>query len=89
MANGTRPSGLPVEPALIYDAGERRTHAEHAAEAYDQQRRADTLDLMADHLLGDAPEAARDEYRDAAYACRGRAQWHATMATYHAIVGRP
>jgi hypothetical protein len=59
--------------AVVYDAGERRTHAEHAAEAYDFAQRADALLAM------------RDEQTEmVAAVCLARAQWHATMAIYHA-----
>lgn len=57
-----------TEPALIYDAGERRTHGQHAAEAYDFAKRADDLRAMV----------------KSAESCDRRAQWHATMAVYEA-----
>lgn len=65
--------GLP-EPAAVYEAGERRTHDEHAAKAYELARRAQALTQMNGCLR---PEAA-----DAAMA---HAQWHATMAVYELL----
>jgi hypothetical protein len=65
---------LPLpEPLLIYDAGERRTHAEHAAEAYDFQRRAENL-LQLDVAVSER--------------CAATARWHATMAVYEALAER-
>jgi hypothetical protein len=43
MAKSTPSDGPVTEPAPVYDAGERRTHAEHAAEAYDLAQRADAM----------------------------------------------
>jgi hypothetical protein len=65
------PDGSAAESALIYDAGERRTHAEHVAEAYDFAQRADDFAAMARH--------------DTERRLNERAQWHATMAVYEAL----
>jgi hypothetical protein len=94
MAENTPSDGSVAEPALVYNAGERRTHAEHAAEAYDSARRADDLERLSQSPMPDfTDEDAYDDwstnvrrYRRAANNCRERAQWHATMAVYHAIV---
>lgn len=66
-------------PALVYEAGDRRTHAEHAAEAYDLASRAESLRQMEGHLRHDAAREAM-----------ALAQWHAAMATYEllALQGR-
>jgi hypothetical protein len=68
MANSTGSADDTAEPALIYDAGERRTHAEHAAEAYDLAARADGLRQMGKITIAELVER--------------RSQWHATMALY-------
>lgn len=83
MANSTDPVGDTTEPAVVYDAGERRRHDQHAAEAYDLAGRAQ-------HLNRFANDAVRAGYDDAAYwaevaqQTRDSAQWHATMAVYEA-----
>jgi hypothetical protein len=62
------------EAALVYEPGERRSHAEHAAEAYDLARRAQALRQMDGHSRQDAATNAMT--------C---AQWHATMAVYELL----
>lgn len=84
MGKNTPPDGSTVEPALIYDAGERRTHAEHAAKAYDLARRADSIGIFArDAMDAGKPDSAR--WWMVAESTRDRAQWHATMAVYEAL----
>jgi hypothetical protein len=70
VTNSTPPDGPAVEPALIYDAGERRTSAEHAAEALDFARRANAMYDWRDGRYERAMDAAK---------------WHATMAVYEAL----
>jgi predicted RNA-binding protein Jag len=82
----TSPDGHDAEPAIVYDAGERRTHAEHAAEAYDFAQRADALQALAERAMEDALEFRGERHEVASLRCAERAQWHATMAVYHAIV---
>lgn len=76
-----------AETAVVYDAGEQRTHAEHAAEAYDHAARADALIAMRDTAV---ESGTRERLEMAAAVSDARAQWHATMAVYEAlIVQRP
>jgi hypothetical protein len=83
VPNSTSHDGSTVEPALIYDGGERRTHVEHAAEAYDCAHRADDYEAITDRPSGRTPgDLLVIERLDA------RAQWHATMAVYEAIASQ-
>jgi hypothetical protein len=70
------------DTAVVYDAGEGRTHDEHAAEAYDFARRAE---IFARSLNDPDPRIAGRTLR-IWETCVAGAQWHAQMATYHAIV---
>jgi hypothetical protein len=81
-ANSTPSDGLAAEPALIYDAGKRRTHDEHAAEARNFAQRAESFARFAESVSEEGWKLSPSEED----ACRHRAQWHATMAVYHAIV---
>jgi hypothetical protein len=81
MAENTPPDGRVAEPSLVYDAGERRTHEEHAAKAYDFAQRAESFARFAGSVSEEGWKLSPAEED----ACRHRAQWHATMAVYEAL----
>lgn len=72
-----------TEPALVYDAGERRTHDQHAIEAYDFAARGDDLRAMVKSSMNPMLTQMNAE------TCDRRAQWHATMAVYASLMPSP
>lgn len=71
------------EPSVVYDAGERRRHDQHATEAYDFASRAESLLQMAENSTA---LSVSQRYIVAGERTMARAQWHATMAVYEALV---
>lgn len=78
----------------VYDVRDHRAHHEHKEEAIDLAHRADALEQMceaeppdfADEDAHDAWIARVRRYRRAAISARDRAQLHATLAVYEALV---